>query len=1039
MKATRIALSFVLVMLLAATNAAAVRAADDPAFGALQWRSIGPAVSGGRATAVAGTDDDPFLYYVGTAGGGVYRTKDGGAHWDDVWAAEPVGPIGAVTIAPHHPEVVWVGTGESNPRNDVSYGDGVYVSTDGGQTWAHRGLDGSSAIARILVDPRDPKVALVAAQGDPFADSADRGVYRTSDGGKTWQKTLFVGPRSGASELAWNPAHPEIVFAGIWQYRRTGWSGDSGGSADGLYRSTDEGRTWTRLAGHGLPDGPLGKVAIAIAPNAPQRVYAMIESAHGLLWRSDDGGTDWRKISSDTLMDQRPFYYTHLYVDPTHQNHLLAVSVELAESRDGGLTWKRVGSAIHGDHHDIWWAADGRRIINANDGGAAISIDGGASWEWRDNYASGQIYRVGLDDRIPYTVCVGLQDNGGWCGPSRSATGSIADRDWTYVGGGDATWVVPDPSDDRYVWVASGGGNYGGEIGIYDRTTAQYRDVSPYVRDTNGIGTADLPYRFNWEAPLAFSPADPRMAYFGGNVVWRTTDRGVHWTPVSGDLTRNEKAHQQATGGITHDVTGAETFDTILDIAPSEVDPKVIWVGTDDGLVQLTRDAGAHWSDVTMPGVAPYGRIATIEPSSHRAASALAIVDRHYAGDRAPYIFATDDYGKSWRAIIGGLPKDQFVRTVREDRHDPDILFAGLEQSVWMSYDRGARWRSMQLGMPATSVRDLRVQQRDNDLVAATHGASVWILDDVTPVEQLGAAERAGLYLFPPRTAYELIGEPVGNPNGGPSSFSGDAGPAGGVPISYYVRPGFKGTASITIVDARGRQVRRFAGTRQEDGKPEPVVPTKAGINRIVWDLTSDPPTPWLAAPRWNRDAIGSPPVLAGRYDVVLRIGGKTLSRPLAVQTDPHAPWSAADAAASRSALADIVSRMSAVDDMLNALDVLERKLDDRAAHAAGNLSIASAVESARRSASAVKAELTSNPANDQDDDFLPDMLRERLQALYFALSGAQYAPTPAELRELDALGRMQADATARYRRLMDQDVARVDALLKAAGMATIR
>jgi photosystem II stability/assembly factor-like uncharacterized protein len=1024
---------------LAPTATPRAKPTPPPTFGALQWRSIGPAISGGRATAVAGTDDDPFLYFVGTAGGGVYRTKDGGAHWDDVWGDEPVGPIGAVSIAPHHREIIWVGTGESNPRNDVSYGDGVYVSTDGGDSWTHRGLMHSAAIARILVDPHDPNVALVAAQGDPFADDRERGVYRTTDGGKTWMQTLYVGPRSGASELAWNADRPGVVFAGIWEYRRTGWSGDSGGAQDGLYRSTDGGKTWIKLSGHGLPSGTLGKVGVAVAPSDPNRVYAIIESHQGLLWRSDDGGDTWHYVTSNTLLDQRPFYYTHLYVDPTNPNHLLAVSVNLAESRDGGKTWKNNARAIHGDHHDIWWAADGRRVINANDGGAAISIDGGSSWEWRNNYASAQTYRVGYDSRIPYDVCVGLQDNGGWCGMSTSATGAIADRDWTNVGGGDATWVLPDPADDRYVWVASGGGNNGGEIGIYDRTTAQYRDVSPYDRDTNAIGTAGLPYRFNWESPLAFSPADPHVAYFGGDVVWKTSDRGSHWAPISPDLTLDDKSHEQVTGGITHDVTGAEVFDTILDIAPSKVDPRVMWVGTDDGLVQLTRDGGKRWSNVTMRGVGPYGRVATIEPSSTSAAAAYAIVDRHYTGDRAPYIFATQDYGKTWRPIVDGLPGDQFVRTVREDPREIDVLYAGLEQSVWISLDRGRKWQPFQLGMPAASVRDLRIQPRENDLIAATHGAAVWILDDLTPIEQLARAKGAGMYLFPLRAAYEVLAEPQGTSSGGPSAFFGDAGPSGGLPISYYVHAGTKGPASIDVVDQGGRVVRRFSGTHQEAGKNVPDVPIDTGINRIVWDLTSDRPTSWFAAPRWNRDAIGSPPVAPGKYDVVLHVGGHSYARPVTVMEDPHAPWSAADATASRQTLVDIVGRMSAVDDMLNALDALDIKLDDRSKRAASNAGLLAMLSAARRGASKVRAELTSSPTNDQDDDFLTDMLRERLQALYFQLSGAQYAPTTAELRELDALGGMQADASSRYRRLIDGDVAALDAALKSAGYQPVR
>lgn len=1011
---------------------------DSSLYSSLQWRSIGPAISGGRATAVAGTDDDPFLYFVGTAGGGVFRSKDGGAHWDDVWAKEPVGPIGAVAIAPHHPNVVWVGTGEANPRNDVSYGDGIFVSRDGGKTWLHRGLDGTSQISRILVDPRNPDVVLVAALGDPFADSIERGVFRTIDGGKTWTKTLYVGPSSGASDLAWNPRKPNVVFAGIWQYRRTAWSGASGGPLDGLYRSTDGGVTWTKLAGHGLPQGDTGRVGVAVAPGNPNRVYAIVESKQGLLWRSDDGGDNWRFVTSDTMMDQRPFYYSHVFVDPTNADHLLAVSVHLAESRDGGKTWKRNPGAVHGDHHDVWWASDGRRIANANDGGTAISIDGAQSWEWRNNYAAGQIYRVAYDLDVPYDVCVGLQDNDGWCGPSTSAAGEITDRDWVDVGGGDSTWVVPDPSDGNTVWVAAGGGNNGGELGLYDRRTGQYTDISPYLRDTNAIDTADLPYRFNWESPLAFSPQNPHVAYFGGNVVWRTADRGRHWTPISPDLTLDDKAHQRASGGITHDVTGAEVYDTILCISPSPLDGKIVWAGTDDGLVQLTRDAGAHWANVTIAGVGPYGRVATIDASHALAAQAFAVIDRHYAGDRSPYLYATDDYGATWRSLARGLPKDQFVRTVRQDPRNPNVLYAGLEQSVWVSFDGGSSWQSLQLNMPAASVRDLRVHPRDNDLIAATHGRSAWILDDVTPLQQIDRARAAGTFLFPPRTAYELIAGPSGTPNGGPSSFSGEAADYG-VPISYYLSKKSTSLASIDVIDADSRIVRHIAGTHDQDGKQVPNVPTDAGVNRITWDLNGDAPTSWNDAPKWNRDAISPVPVAPGRYTVVLHVVGRRYSRAIDVKSDPHAPWSSSDEAAWRSMMLEISSRMSAIDDMLNALDGLDKKLDDRTLLAKNDAKLAESIASARTAAASVRASLSSNPRNDQDDDFLPDMLRERLQALWYSLDGARYAPTPAEAIELSALNRALADASAQYGNLMNGDVARLDAALKAAGLRTLR
>lgn len=1024
------------IVIVLASLTAPTRAAVASAWSALEWRSIGPAVSGGRATSIAGTEDDPFLYFVGTAGGGVFRTQDGGAHWDAVWDGQPVAPIGAVAIAPHHKNVVWVGTGEANPRNDVSYGNGVYLSRDGGKTWKHRGLDATSHISRILVDPKNPDVALVAALGDPFADSQERGVFRTTDGGQTWAKTLYAGPSSGASDLAWNPSRPNVVFAGIWQYRRTGWSGASGGPLDGLYRSTDGGKTWSKLSGHGLPDGETGRVGVAVAPGNPDRVYAIVESRQGLLWRSDDGGSNWHFVSADSMLDQRPFYYSHVYVDPTNQDHLLAVSVHLAESRDGGRTWKGNPQAIHGDHHDVWWASDGRRIAEANDGGTAISIDGGASWEWRNNYASGQVYRVGFDERIPYSVCAGLQDNDGWCGPS-TAPGGIDGRDWIDVGGGDGTWIIPDPADDNTLWVAGGGGFNGGQLGLYDRRSGQFADISPYLHDTDAIGTADLPYRFNWESPLVFSPQNHHVAYFGGNVVRRTADRGRHWSTISPDLTLNDKLHQQISGGITHDGTGAEVFDTILDIAPSPVTAGVMWVGTDDGLIQLTRDGGGHWSNVTMTGVGPFGRVATIEPSHARASQAIAIVDRHYAGDRSPYVFETDDFGATWRSLSAGLPKDQFVRTVRQDPRNPSVLYAGLEQSIWVSLNDGKTWQSLQQNLPAASVRDLRIHPRDNDLIAGTHGRSVWILDDLTPLQQWDRAKAAGTFLFQPRPAYDLIAGPGSNPNGGPSAFVGDAAEAGTL-ISYYLSKKAKGLASIDVVDASGRIVRRMSGTHDEGGKQVPDVPADAGLNRIAWDLTYDPPTSWKAAPKWNRDAIGPVPVAAGRYSIVLKVDGRSYTRPVLVKADPSAPWSTAAEASWRLTMLDIAGRMSAIDDALNALDALDKNLDARSKQAKGDPRLADMIAVVKSGASSVRAPLTSSPKNDQDDDYLPDMLRERLQALWYTIEGSRYAPTQAQLAELQVLASIQTEDSSRYVSFMTGQVAALDVALKAAGMQPV-
>ena len=564
----------------------------------MKFRAIGPATSGGRVPAVAGSDRDPALYYVGGAGGGVFKSSDGGTSFQSVWTgASKFGAIGAIAIAPSDDKTVWVGTGETNPRNDVSYGDGVWVTHDGAKHWTHAGLDDTSTIAKILVDPKNAKRAIVAALGDPWKDSSARGVYVTNDGGRTWSKTLYVGPASGAADLAWNPKQPQTVFAAIWQFRREPWIATSGGPADGLYRSRDGGRTWAKIAGHGFPTDTLGRIGVAVAPSDPKRVYAVVQSKQGTVWRSDDGGDSWQRVSSNTLPEQRPFYFSHLAVDPRNEKRVIAVSMYLTLSKDGGRTWKHQTGAVHVDNHVLWWSADGTRLIEGNDGGVILSRNGGDSWAFLDRIPLAQIYHVGFSDEKPYLICGGLQDNSSWCAPTTSRNGiGLINRDWFAIAGGDGMYAVPDPVDPNFIWTNT----QDGVLGIYDQKARQSTDVSPYPRDvfTSATSFAESKYRFNWNAPLAFSPQDGHVAYFGGNVVFKTTDRGRHWTPISPDLTRNEKEHQRNSGGpINLDVSGAEYYDTTLALAPSPKDANLIWAGTDDGLIHLTRDGGAHWSE----------------------------------------------------------------------------------------------------------------------------------------------------------------------------------------------------------------------------------------------------------------------------------------------------------------------------------------------------------------------------------------------------------------------------------------------------------
>ncbi|MBV9272173.1 MAG: hypothetical protein JO165_13850, partial [Candidatus Eremiobacteraeota bacterium] len=553
-----------------------------PAYGNLQWREVGPATAGGRVAAVAGSATDPQLYYVGAAGGGVWKSANGGQTWDAVFSKQKVSAIGAIAIDPKNNNVVWVGTGESNPRNDVSYGDGLYKTTDGGDTWTRVGLENTRHISRILIDPNDPNHVIVGALGDVFADSVDRGVYVTNDGGKTWAKTLYVGPQSGASDLAMNVANPNEIYAGIWQFRREPWTFHSGGDDDGVYKSTDGGRTWNKLTGNGLPANPVGRIGLAVAPSNGNRVYATIEAKDGVLWRSDDAGKTWTMVSKDTLVNQRPFYFSHLEVDPKKPDKIYAVSMWVALSTDGGKTFKQLPEQ-HPDNHAMWIAPnDPNRIIVGEDGGYVLTTDGGQHGFFSANLPIAQIYHVGLSNENPYTLCIGLQDNNAWCGPSNSLDSSgILNKYWIGVNGGDGMWAIPDPIDPNWIWSDS----QGGALLMYNKATQDQYFAQPYLQTSiEGFDLRQSKYRFNWDSPIAFAPWDGHVAWLGGNVVFQTTDRGRSWKVISPDLTRNEKSHQSPPGGpVVNDVSGAEYSDTLLDIEGSPIRKGEIWVGSDDG------------------------------------------------------------------------------------------------------------------------------------------------------------------------------------------------------------------------------------------------------------------------------------------------------------------------------------------------------------------------------------------------------------------------------------------------------------------------
>ena len=968
----------------------------------LAWRNLGPAVAGGRVAAVAGTDADPLLYYIGAAGGGVFKTSNGGLTWSDVWPSSSVGAIGAIAIAPSEKNVVWAGTGESTPRNDASYGDGVWVTRDGGAHWIHRGLPDTYAIARIIIDPKHADRVLAGALGNPFLDSTSRGVYRTTDGGRTWKQTLYAGPQSGVSDMALDAQHPNVVYAGIWQFRRVPWSFASGGLRDGIYKSTDFGVTWRKLSGHGLPAGVMGRIGLAVAPSDSRRVYALIQSKQGLLWRSDDGGEHWRMMSGDTLIDQRPFYMSRLEVDPSNRDHVYFASEDLVETRDGGKTFTDIAQAVHQDHHGFWISKDGSRIIEADDGAAPISVDGGKTWDWRFNLTLAQIYHVGYDDQRPYHVCGALQDNDSYCGPSLSLSPvGLTNRDWRDVANdSDGVWAWPEPGDPLSVWNV-GVNELNGQLGIFDLASRQDYDITPDVTDTNGRPVAGLKHRFNWEAPVAFSLKEPGVAYFGGNVVFQTKDRGRTWTEISPDLTRNDPNKQQVAGGpINTDVSGAEFYDTLLDIAPSPLDAAVIWVGTDDGLIQRTADHGAHWQNVTPQDVLPWGRVEAVEPSRVTPARAYAVVDRHLLGDRHPYVLATDDGGTTWRSIANGLPPNQFARTVREDPVNPDVLYAGLEQGIWFSLDRGAHWRTLQLNLPPVSVHDLRIHPRDHDLIAGTHGRGIWVLDDLAPIEGLAAAEASSAAtLFPVRDAYTWYYWWEGMYGVGDSECCSPAGdfsagdPDYGALISYYLPHTLATPPSIEILDAKGKTVRRFDGSNA------------LGINRTSWDLAEEPPVAWYNTGKWNRGPDDGPPVVPGTYTVRLRAGTQTLERPLNVLPDPRAHWTQEQYLTRYQFLTQLNDELSAIDVALNHLDALRAK----------------ASPATQRQISAVYSQFTSGIRNSEDDQWTPDKLRERLTILQGTVALSQGPPLPAHYREAAAVQAAFEAAMAAYHTFLEE------------------
>ncbi len=1025
---------------------APVVASADPGYANLKWRSIGPAVGGGRVAAVAGSAHNQNLYYIGAAGGGVWKTENGGATWMPVFEKEPVAAIGEVTIDPTNDSVVWVGTGEANPRNDVSFGDGVYKTTDGGKTWTNVGLRGTWAISRILVDPNNPDHVIVGALGDPFHNSDARGVYVTNDGGKTWNKTLYVGLESGAAELAMDPNDSSVIYASIWQFRRLPWTFHSGGPDDGIWRSTDGGNTWTRLSGHGLPTGIMGRSAVAIAPSDSKRIYAIIEARGGILWRSDDGGDTWTMVSDDTLVDQRPFYFTHLAVDPKDENHVYAVSIMLAESKNGGHTFTSIAQSVHVDYHAIWIAPDDpRRIIVGEDGGYAITLDGGRNWSFSRNVPIGEAYHVGLSlHQNPYWACAPLQDNNGFCAPTNSESfEGILNSSWLNVVGGDGEWAVPDPSDPSHVLADA----EAGDIVDYDIPTQTMRFVTSYFDfSRNSFALWRRKYRFNWDSPIAFAPWNGHIAWLGGDVVFQSEDRGVHWRVISPDLTLNDKAHQIPAGGpITLDVSSAEYSDTLLDIEGSPIRKGEIWTGADDGVIAVTTDGGAHWSKHLIPGVPLYCRVETVAPSPFSPGTAFANEDCHRSGNYHPYLFVTYDYGRTWREITNGLPDDVWARTIRQDDRNPRLLFAGTETALWISYNGGASRAPFNLNVPTVSIRDIREQAEFNDLAIATHGRDLWILDDLASLQELPRAQAQGAMLFAPRVAYEYALHSGGD-EGTYTDFRGENPPMGTI-IDFYQAAPQKVAPSLEILDASGHVIRRIPA-QKKPAHPEPFNPyvgamagggvtNLAGINRVVWNFREDgAPLCTACAKEFQGSPVG-PAVLPGRYAARITLNGHTFTQPFSVKADPKSTYTLAEMRAGY----EFASKYTVVSGKINT--VIDRLAAQRtsleAARSAlaktSNAALSARVAAALRERGAIFDTFTANYQNGEDEIQRPGALKEDIPRGGYGAT--QTPPTPALLEYAKRFDVAYRAALARYDAYV-RSLQSLSASLRSAGVTPV-
>jgi photosystem II stability/assembly factor-like uncharacterized protein len=1037
---SRLLAAAVAIALPALASAAEKPAPDKPPtlsdrFDGLQFRCIGP-YRGGRSTAVAGVRHDPLTYYFGGTGGGVWKTSDAGATWEPMSDKDfKTGSVGAIAVSESDPNVLYVGMGESPIRGNVSHGDGVWKSVDAGRSWKPMGLSGTRQIARVRIHPENPDVVYVAAQGHVFGPNDERGIYRSMDGGKTWKKILYVDDKTGASELDMDPLNPRILYAGFWQVVRRPWELVSGGPGSSLWKSTDGGETWKKLT-EGLPEEMWGRVGVSASAARAGRVYAIIEAkGKGGLYVSDDFGEKWKQVNDEHKIRERAWYYTRVYAGPKNPDELYLPNVQLHRSTDGGKSFSAI-PVLHGDTHDLWIDPDDpRRMIMGDDGGATISFNWGRTWSTQNNQPTAQFYRVATDDQFPYWVYGSQQDNSNVAIPSGVPGSAIDLADWHPAGGGESGWIAPKPGSPNIVFA----GEYGGQITRYDHRTKEVREIGAWPQLADGHATKDLRYRFQWNAPILIPTLDPTALLHASQILLRSRDEGETWEEISPDLTRNDKDKQGKSGGlITTDITGVEVYDTIFALSASPLEKGLLWAGSDDGLVHVTRDDGKSWQNVTPKGIPDWIQINAIDASPHDKAAAYVAATMYKFDDFKPYLYKTADYGKTWTKIVNGIPDGAFTRVVREDPARRGLLYAGTETGLYVSFDDGGSWQPFQRNLPAVPVTDLAV--KNGDLVVATQGRSFWILDDLTTLRLWkGDVESSAAYLFPPRPSHRFQSDKPDEDN--PPKGVGTNLPAG-VIVDYWLKEKPKKGEVVKLeILSEGKVIRSFSSEKkehegdlkernekaeEEKDKDKPLEP-KAGVNRFVWDMRVFKP---VLAPKavFNEGDKSPPRVGPGVYEVRLTAAGQTFTQKAEVKPRPDSPATAADLTAQFQLLSAIRDRLSENHETVLAIrDVRSQVRDagERAARLHLGDGLPKKADALSEKLSALELVFT-NPQIKADEDDLnyEPKLDHDWTNLAGIVASADRKPTAASVKYYDVLKAKQDAALGQWKTLLSGDVA---------------